>query len=184
MVFPGILVVLCGFSSLLSPIGWNWSYLGFLGIMRKTCGSKCRGEGGGIFLTLCVEFCLVSIKTGWKVDVAKMFLVCKKVIISYNPSSVSYFSYSMEVFLKNDYIWNPVLTWLRSCPVFNGLTHGLHCSCLTPPVAVQTACKRNMTCDSVQHMLHLGWSMQWFSSFGSAPWVPNPHKWTRTRCGC
>ena len=57
--FPGILVMLCGFSSLWWPFGWNWSYLGFLGIIWRTCGSKCRGEGGGIFLTLCVECCLV-----------------------------------------------------------------------------------------------------------------------------
>ena len=62
--FPGILVVLCGFSSLWWPFGWNWSYLGFLGIIWRTCGSKCRGEGGGIFPTLCVEFCLVRI-TSW-----------------------------------------------------------------------------------------------------------------------
>ena len=40
--------------------GWNWSYLAFLGIIWRTCGSKCRGEGGGIFLTLCVECCLVN----------------------------------------------------------------------------------------------------------------------------
>ena len=58
--FPGILVVLCGFSSWWT-FGWNWSYLGFLGIIWRTCGSKCRGEGGGIFPTLCVEFCLVYI---------------------------------------------------------------------------------------------------------------------------
>ena len=32
----------------------------FLGIIWRTCGSKCRGEGGGIFPTLCVEFCLVG----------------------------------------------------------------------------------------------------------------------------
>ena len=57
--FPGILVVLCGFSSLWWPFGWNWSYLGFLGIIWRTHGSKCRGEGGGIFPTLCVECCLV-----------------------------------------------------------------------------------------------------------------------------
>ena len=31
----------------------------FLGIIWRTCGSKCRGEGGGIFLTLCVKCCLV-----------------------------------------------------------------------------------------------------------------------------
>ena len=41
------------------PLAWNWSYLGFLGIIWRTCGSKCRGEGGGIFPTLCVECCLV-----------------------------------------------------------------------------------------------------------------------------
>ena len=57
--FPGILVMLSGFSSLWWPFGWNWSYLGFLGIIWRTCGSKCRGEGGGIFPTLCVECCLV-----------------------------------------------------------------------------------------------------------------------------
>ena len=51
--------MLCGFSSLWWPFGWNWSYLAFLGIIWRTCGSKCRGEGGGIFLTLCVECCLV-----------------------------------------------------------------------------------------------------------------------------
>ena len=49
MGFPGIFVVLCGFSSLWWPFGWNWSYLGFLGSIWRTCGSKCRGEGGGIF---------------------------------------------------------------------------------------------------------------------------------------
>ena len=43
------------------PLAWNWSYLGFLGIIWRTCGSKCRGEGGGIFPTLCVECCLVWI---------------------------------------------------------------------------------------------------------------------------
>ena len=59
-MFPGILVVLCIFSSLWWPFGWNWSYLGFLGIIWRMCASKCRGEeGGGIFPMLCVEFCLV-----------------------------------------------------------------------------------------------------------------------------
>ena len=43
------------------PFGWNWSYFAFLGIIWRKCGSKCRGEGEGIFLTLCVEFCLVFI---------------------------------------------------------------------------------------------------------------------------
>ena len=52
--------MLCGFSSLWWPFGWNWSYLGFLGIIWRTCGSKCRGEGGGIFPTLCAECCLVK----------------------------------------------------------------------------------------------------------------------------
>ena len=52
--------MLCGFSSLWWPFGWNWSYLGFLGIIWRTCGSKCWGEGGGIFPTLCVECCLVD----------------------------------------------------------------------------------------------------------------------------
>ena len=42
------------------PLAWNWSYFGFLGIIWRTCGSKCRGEGGGIFPTLCVECCLGS----------------------------------------------------------------------------------------------------------------------------
>ena len=51
--------MLCGFSSFWWPFGWNWSYLGFLGIIWRTCGSKCQGEGGGIFPTLCVECCLV-----------------------------------------------------------------------------------------------------------------------------
>ena len=39
---------------------------------------------------------------------------------------------------------------------------------------MQTACKRNMTCDSIQHMLHLGWSMQWFSSLDLSPDSPIP----------
>ena len=43
-------------------VGWNWSYLGFLGIIWRTCGSKCQGEGGGIFPTLCVECCLVILR--------------------------------------------------------------------------------------------------------------------------
>ena len=58
--FQGIVVMLCGFPSLWWPFGWNLSYLGFLGIIWRTCGSKCRGEGGGIFPTLCVQCCLVS----------------------------------------------------------------------------------------------------------------------------
>ena len=51
--------MLCGFSSLWWPFGWNWSCLRLLGIIWRTCGSKCRGEGGGIFPTLCIECCLV-----------------------------------------------------------------------------------------------------------------------------
>ena len=47
-----------------NPLAWNWSYLGFLGIIWRTCVSKCRGEGGGIFPTLCVECCLVYNSTG------------------------------------------------------------------------------------------------------------------------
>ena len=57
--FLDILVIVCGFSSLCCPFEWNWSYLGFLGIIWRTCGSTCRGGSGGIFPTLCVEFCLV-----------------------------------------------------------------------------------------------------------------------------
>ena len=56
--------MLCGFSSLWWPFGWNWSYLGFLAIIWRTCGSKCGGEGGGIFPTLCVECCLVALSIG------------------------------------------------------------------------------------------------------------------------
>ena len=54
------LVMLCGFSSLWWPFGWNLSYLGFLGIIWRTCGSKCREVGGGIFPTLCFECCLLT----------------------------------------------------------------------------------------------------------------------------
>ena len=39
----GILDMLCGFSSLWCPFDSNWSYLGFLGIIWRTCGNKCRG---------------------------------------------------------------------------------------------------------------------------------------------
>ena len=53
--------MLCGFSSLWCPFDWNWSYFGFLGIIWRTCGSKCWGGSGGIFPTLFVEFCLVKI---------------------------------------------------------------------------------------------------------------------------
>ena len=42
------------------PLAEIGHILGFLGIIWRTCGSKCRGEGGGIFPTLCVECCLVS----------------------------------------------------------------------------------------------------------------------------
>ena len=38
---------------------WNWSYLGFLGIIWRTPGSKCQGGRGGIFLMYRVEFCPV-----------------------------------------------------------------------------------------------------------------------------
>ena len=68
--------MLCGFSSLWWPFGWNWSYLGFLGIIWRTCGSKCGGEGGGIFPTLCVECCLVISKFMmiWSVQIRLTFL--------------------------------------------------------------------------------------------------------------
>ena len=56
---PAILVMLYGFPRLWCPFDWNWSYFGFLGIIWGTCGSKCRGGSGGIFPTICVEFCLV-----------------------------------------------------------------------------------------------------------------------------
>ena len=45
------------FSSLCCPFDCNWSYLGFLGIIWRMCGSK--GGSGDIFPMLCVEFCLV-----------------------------------------------------------------------------------------------------------------------------
>ena len=84
--FPGILVMLCGFSSLRWPFGWNWSYLGFLGIIWRTCGSKCRGEGGGIFPTLCVEFCLVyniyCIINGWHRIMYYLTLITLKCLYS------------------------------------------------------------------------------------------------------
>ena len=57
--FLDILVMRCGFSSLWCPFEWNWSYLGFLGIIWRTYGSTCRGGSGVIFPTFCVEFCLV-----------------------------------------------------------------------------------------------------------------------------
>ena len=57
----GILVMLCGFSSLWGPFDWNWSYLEFLGIIWRTCESKCQGESRGIFPMLCAEFCLIVI---------------------------------------------------------------------------------------------------------------------------
>ena len=53
----------CGFSSLWCPLDRNWSYFGFLGIIWRTWGSKLRGGSGGIFPTLCVEFCLVITET-------------------------------------------------------------------------------------------------------------------------
>ena len=57
----GIFVMLCECSSLWCPFDWNWSYLGFLGIIWRTCGDKCQGGSGGIFPTLCVEFCQVHL---------------------------------------------------------------------------------------------------------------------------
>ena len=49
------------------------------------------------------------------------------------------------------------------CLVLDRLIQGLHCSYLTPPVMVQTACRKNMTSASIQQMLHLGCIIQWFS---------------------
>ena len=59
--FLDILVMLCGFSSLWCPFDWNWSYLGFLGIIWRMCGSTCQGGGGGLFPTLCDKFCLLEV---------------------------------------------------------------------------------------------------------------------------
>ena len=62
--------MLCWFSSLWWPFGWKWPYLGFLGIIWRTCGSKCQGGVGGrsIFSTLCVEFCLVGHESSLMLD--------------------------------------------------------------------------------------------------------------------
>ena len=48
--------------------------------------------------------------------------------------------------------------------VSDTLIQGLHCSCLTPPVMVQPACRKNMISASIQQMLHLGCIKQWFSN--------------------
>ena len=58
-----ILVKLCAFSSLWCTFDWNWSYLGFRGIVRRMCGSECQGGSRGIFPMLCLQFCLVSYLT-------------------------------------------------------------------------------------------------------------------------
>ena len=76
--FHSILVMLCGYSSLWWPFGWKWSYLGFLGIIWRTCGSKCRGGSGGIFPTLCVEFFLVT-------KYCQSNRTCKYFILSVHP---------------------------------------------------------------------------------------------------
>ena len=57
--FSGIFVMLYGFPSLWCPFNWNWLYLGFLGIIWRTCGSKWRRGSGGIFPMLCFQFCQV-----------------------------------------------------------------------------------------------------------------------------
>ena len=55
-----------------SAPNYRITHLGFLGIIWRTCGSKCGGEGGGIFPTLCVECCLViHIMAGHAIVVAK-----------------------------------------------------------------------------------------------------------------
>ena len=51
----GILAMLCGFSSLWCPFDWNWSCLGFLGIIWRTCGSKCRGGEEAYFRRLALS---------------------------------------------------------------------------------------------------------------------------------
>ena len=48
------------------------------------------------------------------------------------------------------------------CMVSDQLIQGLHCSCLTPAVVVQTVCRKTMISASIQHMLHLGCIIQWF----------------------
>ena len=48
------------------------------------------------------------------------------------------------------------------CLVSDHLIQGLHCFCLTPPVVVQTVCKKTMISASIQQMLHLGCIIQWF----------------------
>ena len=50
------------------------------------------------------------------------------------------------------------------CLASDQIIQGLHCSCLTPSVMVQTACRKNMISASIQQMLHLGCIIQWFSN--------------------
>ena len=55
--------MLCWFSSLWCSFDFvKLVILRVFGIIWRTPGSKCWGGSGGIFLTLCVELCLVSIK--------------------------------------------------------------------------------------------------------------------------
>ena len=55
------------------PPSWNWSYLGFLGIIWRTGGSKCRGGGEGIFPTLCIKFCLVLLNAIYTQQLTHVF---------------------------------------------------------------------------------------------------------------
>ena len=66
------------------------------------------------------------------------------------------------------------------CLVSEQLIQGLHCSCLTPPVMVPTACRNDMISASIQQMLHLGVSFS-DSPIWIYPW--SPQKWARTRRG-
>ena len=102
----GILVMLCGFSSLWWPFYWNCSYLGFLGIIWRTCGSKCRGGERShishILVRLLPSFALIVVVL-YKWSCAYCFYC--QLIWMLNIFYTKYFVVSYFIHLLCVYLW-------------------------------------------------------------------------------
>ena len=132
------------------------------------------------------------IETGWKGGVTKLSAGRKKKYVYFSSSRFYELFFILNVafywkwfyFLlvpsvdmietknsENIFIVNIILGQITSVTKMSlhcirSVNTGLHCSCFTLPVVVQTVDRKTMISASIQHMLRLGCIIQWFLHLG------------------
>ena len=127
----------------IEEMAWNFECWCILTTFRidkimvfRTCGSKCRGEGGGIFPTLCVECCLVyNVFSDWLrllshclkpySAIARKQALCKVMMKSYDSPLWVKIIQHVNYTLTYRYLYycicgnlvTPTLLWCHNCVV-------------------------------------------------------------------